>query len=194
MPGLRRSNDLRSSLLSKGDPCRDDAAVMALNVRFTIGMIVGPSIAGVLPRTSTSVAYRSISSRLRRRLLRSLCSACATAGECRAAEFCGYQAGVEIRFSGRSLWNLFIDIAAMFLPFRRLVAAMAAVTAIICRPISCLAGGGPFSQLDLGLTKNIHRHGLSVIVAAVCGVSPYPSLPCRQSCACARTSGRRRFF
>lgn len=150
------------------------SAVMALNsIRFHIGMILGPSIGGVIAaRFSAFDAYvidlftfaaSLIAVFMLRHLPRSPnAERPSVAGVIRALKYAVSRQEL--------LGTYFIDIAAMFFAFpQALYPALAATyggETVGLFP-GALAIGALTASLTSGWTKNIQRHGVYVIVAAV---------------------------
>ncbi len=150
------------------------SAVMALNsIRFHIGMILGPSIGGIIAaRFSAFDAYvidlftftaSLIAVFMLRHLPRSPnAERPSVAGVIRALKYAVSRQEL--------LGTYFIDIAAMFFAFpQALYPALAATyggETVGLFP-GALAIGALTASLTSGWTKNIQRHGVYVIVAAV---------------------------
>jgi MFS family permease len=150
------------------------SAVMALNsIRFQIGMIVGPAVAGVIAATFSPAAAYAID----------LVTFAATLIAVFMIRFVappenperpslqGVIKGIKYAFSRQELLGTyFIDIAAMFFAFpQALYPALAAVygNEYVGFFPAALAIGALLASITSGWTKNIHRHGVMVIGAAV---------------------------
>jgi MFS family permease len=150
------------------------SAVMALNsIRFSVGAIVSPAVAGIIAtQLSSSVAYFFD-------LVTFIASLCAVffiraVPSPENAERPGWESvkkGWKYAFSRQELLGTYlIDIAAMFFAMpQALYPALAAVYGdkyVGFFPAS-LAAGALLASLTSGWTRNIHRHGMMVTVAAI---------------------------
>ncbi len=162
------------SLIQKVIPAEMMSAVMALNsIRFQIGMIVGPAVAGLIAtQLSPAVAYTidlvtfaaSLAAVFMLRFV-------APPENAERPSLDGIKRGVKYAFSRQELLGTyFIDIAAMFFAFpQALYPALAAIYGneyVGFFPAS-IAIGALAASLTSGWTRNVHRHGMMVIVAAV---------------------------
>ncbi|HYJ91315.1 MAG TPA: MFS transporter, partial [Pyrinomonadaceae bacterium] len=150
------------------------SAVMALNsIRFSIGMILGPAIAGVIATQFTPAWAYFID--------------LVTFGASLAAvfmirfvpppenadrpSFAGVANAVKYAFSRQELLGTyFIDVAAMFFAFPQALypalAQMYGPSYVGLFP-GAIAAGALIASVTSGWTKNVHRHGLMVTIAAV---------------------------
>jgi MFS family permease len=162
------------SFIQKVIPAEMMSAVMALNsIRFSVGMIIGPAIAGVIAtQLSPSVAYTidlvtfaaSLGAVF---LIRSVPSP----ENAEKPSFQSVKKAWKYAFSRQELvGTYFIDIAAMFFAFpQALYPALAAVygSRYVGFFPAAIAFGALTASLTSGWTKKVHRHGLIVTVAAV---------------------------
>ena len=162
------------SFIQKVIPAEMMSSVMALNsVRFSIGMIVGPAVAGVIAtQLSPSVAYGIDLVTFAASLIAVFMLRFVPPPE--NAEKPSFQAikkAWKYAFSRQELvGTYFIDIAAMFFAFpQALYPALAVVYGdkYVGFFPAAIAVGALTASLTSGWTKNVHRHGLFVIVAAV---------------------------
>ncbi len=162
------------STIQKVVPAEMMSAVMALNsIRFTIGMIVGPSVAGVIAtQFSPTLAYTID--------LVTFAASLAAVFMLRFVEppenaerpsVGGVIRGVKYAFSRQELLGTyFIDIAAMFFAFpQALYPALAAIygNEYVGFFPAAIAVGALLASVTSGWTKNVHRHGVMVILSAV---------------------------
>jgi MFS family permease len=162
------------SFIQKVIPAEMMSAVMALNsIRYSVGAIVSPAIAGIIAtQLSVSVAY-----------VIDLVTFAATLTAVFMLRFVpppenaerpswtGIKNAWKYAFSRQELvGTYFIDIAAMFFAMpQALYPALAVVYGdkfVGFFPAS-IAAGALLASVTSGWTKNVHRHGLMVIVAAV---------------------------
>jgi MFS family permease len=162
------------SFIQKVIPPEMMSAVMALNsIRFHIGMIVGPAIAGVIATQFTPAAAYSID------LVTFVASLVAVfmlrfvppPENAEKPSFEGVKKGVKYAFSRQELLGTyFIDIAAMFFAFpQALYPALAVIYGdkyVGFFPAS-IAIGALTASLTSGWTRNIHRHGIMVVASAL---------------------------
>jgi MFS family permease len=162
------------SFIQKVIPPEMMSAVMALNsIRFHIGMIVGPAIAGVIATQFTPAAAYSID------LVTFVASLVAVfmlrfvppPENAEKPSFEGIKKGVKYAFSRQELLGTyFIDIAAMFFAFpQALYPALAVIYGdkyVGFFPAS-IAIGALTASLTSGWTRNIHRHGIMVVASAL---------------------------
>jgi predicted MFS family arabinose efflux permease len=162
------------SFIQKVIPPEMMAAVSALNsIRFQIGMIVGPAVAGVIAtQWSPTVAY-SID------LVTFAASLIAVfmirfvppPDNAERPSFAGVKRGIRYAFSRQELLGTyFIDIAAMFFAFPfALYPAMASIYGeqYVGFFPAAIAIGALAASLTSGWARNVHRHGLMVIISAV---------------------------
>ena len=162
------------SFIQKVIPTEMMSAVMALNsIRFSVGMIVGPAVAGVIATTlSPSVAYgidlvTFTASLIAVFMLRSVPSP----ENAEKPSFQGIKKAWKYAFSRQELvGTYFIDIAAMFFAFpQALYPALAVVygAKYVGFFPAAIAVGALTASITSGWTKNVHRHGLMVTIAAV---------------------------
>ncbi len=162
------------SFIQKVIPAEMMSAVMALNsIRFSVGMIVGPAVAGVIAtQLSPSVAYGIDfltfgASLIAVFMLRSVPSP----ENAEKPSFQGIKRAWKYAFSRQELvGTYFIDIAAMFFAFpQALYPALAVIYGdkYVGFFPAAIAIGALIASATSGWTKNVHRHGLMVIGAAV---------------------------
>ncbi|MFM9903355.1 MAG: MFS transporter [Pyrinomonadaceae bacterium] len=162
------------SFIQKIIPAEMMSAVMALNsIRFTIGMIVGPSVAGIIAtQLSASVAYSidliTFSASL---IAVFMLQSVPPPENAEKPSFAGIKRAWKYAFNRQELvGTYFIDIAAMFFAFpQALYPALAVVygAEYVGFFPAALAAGALAASLTSGWTKNVHRHGLMVTVAAI---------------------------
>jgi MFS family permease len=149
------------------------SAVMALNsIRWSVGAIVSPAIAGIIAtQFSASVAYTIdlftfIASLIAVFLLRSVPSP----ENAEKPSWQGIKRAWKYAFSRQELvGTYFIDIAAMFFAMpQALYPALAVIYGekFVGFFPAAIAAGALIASLTSGWTKNIHRHGLLVTIAA----------------------------
>jgi MFS family permease len=149
------------------------SAVMALNsIRWSVGAIVSPAIAGIIAtQFSASVAYTIdlftfIASLLAVFLLRAVPSP----ENAEKPSWQGIKRAWKYAFSRQELLGTyFIDIAAMFFAMpQALYPALAVIYGekFVGFFPAAIAAGALIASLTSGWTKNIHRHGLLVTIAA----------------------------
>jgi MFS family permease len=162
------------SFIQKIIPSDLMSAVMALNsIRYSIGAIVSPAIAGIIAtQFSPSVAYTIdlftfIASLIAVFMLRAVPSP----ENAERPSWQGIKRAWKYAFSRQELLGTyFIDIAAMFFAMPQ---ALYPALAIIYGPQyvgffpAAIAAGALLASVTSGWTKNIHRHGLMVTIAAV---------------------------
>ena len=162
------------SFIQKVIPNELMASVMALNsVRFHIGMIVGPAVAGIIAaQLSPAVAYSIdlltfAASLVAVFMLRFIPSP----ENAERPSFAGVLRAVKYAFSRQELLGTyFIDIAAMFFAFpQALYPALAAVYGdkYVGFFPAAIAVGALLASLTSGWSRNVNRHGVFVIGAAV---------------------------
>lgn len=162
------------SFIQKIIPSELMASVMALNsIRFHIGMIAGPAIAGIIAtQLSPSVAYSIdlitfVASLIAVFMLRYI----PAPENAERPSFSGVWKSVKYAFSRQELLGTyFIDIAAMFFAFpQALYPALAAVYGdgyVGFFPAS-IAIGALLASVTSGWSRKVHRHGAFVVGAAV---------------------------
>ncbi len=162
------------SFIQKVIPAEMMSAVMALNsIRFSIGMIVGPAVAGIIAtQLSPSVAYgidflTFAASLIAVFMLRSVPSP----ENAERPSLAGIKKAWKYAFSRQELvGTYFIDIAAMFFAFpQALYPALAVIYGdkYVGFFPAAIAIGALAASATSGWTKNVHRHGVMVIGAAV---------------------------
>ncbi len=162
------------SFIQKVIPAEMMSAVMALNsIRFSIGMIVGPAVAGVIAtQLSPSVAYGIDFLTFGASLIAVfMLRAVPSPENAEKPSFQGIKKAWKYAFSRQELvGTYFIDIAAMFFAFpQALYPALAAIYGdkYVGFFPAAIAIGALAASATSGWTKNVHRHGLMVIAAAV---------------------------
>lgn len=162
------------SFIQKVIPTEMMSAVMALNsVRFSIGMIVGPAVAGVIAtQLSASVAYAIDLATFTASLIAVFMLRFVPPPEnAEKPSFQSIKKAWKYAFSRQELvGTYFIDIAAMFFAFpQALYPALAVVYGekYVGFFPAAIAAGALSASLTSGWTKNVHRHGLMVTIAAV---------------------------
>lgn len=162
------------SFIQKVIPPEMMASVMALNsIRFNIGMIAGPAIAGIIATQFTPAAAYTID------LITFAASLVAVfllkyippPENPERPSLEGVKKGIRYAFSRQELLGTyFIDIAAMFFAFpQALYPALAVIYGdkyVGFFPAS-IAIGALIASVTSGWTKNVHRHGMMVVVSAV---------------------------
>ncbi|MBX7054243.1 MAG: MFS transporter [Pyrinomonadaceae bacterium] len=162
------------SFIQKVIPAEMMSAVMALNsVRFSMGMIVGPAIAGVIAtQLSPTIAYTIdlftfVASLIAVFMLRFV----PPPENAERPGFAAIKKAWRYAFSRQELvGTYFIDIAAMFFAFpQALYPALATVYGekYVGFFPAAIAVGALTASLTSGWTRNVHRHGLLVIAAAM---------------------------
>jgi len=162
------------SFIQKVIPAEMMSAVMALNsIRFSTGMIIGPAVAGVIATQLSPVVAYSID------LVTFAASLIAVfmiqfvppPENAERPSLEGIKKGVKYAFSRQELLGTyFIDIAAMFFAFpQALYPALASVygNEYVGFFPAAIAAGALLAGITSGWTRNVHRHGMMVIVAAV---------------------------
>jgi MFS family permease len=162
------------SFIQKVIPAEMMAAVMALNsVRFSVGMIIGPAVAGVIAtELSPAVAYLIDLVTFAASLVAVFMIRFVPPPEnAERPSFDGIRKGIKYAFSRQELLGTyFIDIAAMFFAFpQALYPALAAIygNEYVGFFPAAVAAGALIASLTSGWTANVHRHGLMVIIAAL---------------------------
>jgi len=162
------------SFIQKVIPTDMMSAVMALNsIRFHIGMIVGPAVAGIIAtQLSPAVAYSIDLVTFAASLIAVFMLRFVPAPEnAERPSFAGVKRGVRYAVSRQELLGTyFIDIAAMFFAFpQALYPALAVIYGerYIGFFPAAIAIGALTASLTSGWTRNIHRHGVMVTVAAL---------------------------
>ena len=162
------------SFIQKIIPNELMSAVMALNsIRYSIGAIVSPAIAGIIAtQFSSSIAYTIDLFTFTASLVAVfLLNAVPSPENAERPSFEGVKKAVKYAFSRQELLGTYlVDIAAMFFAMPQ---ALYPALAIIYGEKyvgffpAALATGALLASLSSGWTKNVHRHGLLVTIAAV---------------------------
>ncbi len=162
------------SFIQKVIPAEMMAAVMALNsIRFSIGMIIGPAIAGVIAtQLSPSVAYSIDLVTFSASLIAVFMLQFVPPPEnAEKPSFQSIKRAWKYAFSRQELvGTYFIDIAAMFFAFpQALYPALAVIYGdkYVGFFPAAIAFGALAAGLTSGWTSRIQRHGLFVTIAAV---------------------------
>jgi len=162
------------SFIQKVIPPELMSSVMALNsIRYSVGAIVSPAVAGLIAtQLSASVAYSIdlvtfLASLIAVFMLRHV----PPPENAERPSWEGIKKAWRYAFSRQELLGTyFIDIAAMFFAMpQALYPALAVIYGdkyVGFFPAS-IAGGALLASLTSGWTKNIHRHGLMVTIAAI---------------------------
>jgi MFS family permease len=162
------------SFIQKVIPAEMMSAVMALNsIRFSIGMILGPAIAGVIATQFTPAwAYFIDLVTFAATLIAVYMIRFVPPPEnADRPSFAGVLGSIKYAFNRQELvGTYFIDIAAMFFAFPQALypalAQMYGPSYVGLFP-GAIAAGALLASVTSGWTKNIHRHGLMVVIAAV---------------------------
>ena len=162
------------SFIQKIIPNELMSAVMALNsVRYSVGAIVSPAIAGIIAtQFSASVAYTiDLFTFIASLIAVFLIKAVPSPANADQPSWQSIKRGWSYAFSRQELIGTYsIDIAAMFFAMPQ---ALYPALAIIYGEKyvgffpAALASGALLASLTSGWTKNIHKHGLLVTAAAV---------------------------
>jgi MFS family permease len=162
------------SLIQKIIPAEMMSAVMALNsIRFSLGMIVGPAIAGVIatqftPAWAYLIDLVTFAATLIAVFMLKFVSPPENPDR---PSFAGVVNAVKYAFSRQELLGTyFIDIAAMFFAFpQALYPALATHygPSYVGLFPGAIAAGALVASATSGWAKNVHRHGLMVIASAV---------------------------
>ena len=162
------------SFIQKVIPTEMMSAVMALNsIRFSVGMIVGPAVAGIIAtQLSPSVAYTIDLFTFTASLIAVFMLRFVPPPEnAERPSLAAIKRAWKYAFSRQELvGTYFIDIAAMFFAFpQALYPALAVVYGekYVGFFPAAIAVGALIASATSGWTKNVHRHGLMVISAAV---------------------------
>ncbi len=150
------------------------SSVMALNsIRFSIGAIVSPAIAGIIAtQFSASVAYAiDLFTFLASLIAVFMLRAVPSPENAERPSWQGIKKAWRYAFSRQELvGTYFIDIAAMFFAMpQALYPALAVIYGdkyVGFFPAS-IAAGALLASITSGWTKSIHRHGLMVTAAAI---------------------------
>jgi MFS family permease len=162
------------SFIQKIIPNELMSAVMALNsIRYSIGAIVSPAIAGIIAtQFSAAVAYTidlvTFSASL---VAVFMLRAVPSPENAEKPSWQGIKKAWKYAFGRQELLGTyFIDIAAMFFAMpQALYPALAVIYGdkYVGFFPAAIAAGALAASLTSGWTKNIHRHGLMVTIAAV---------------------------
>jgi MFS family permease len=162
------------SFIQKVIPAEMMSAVMALNsVRFSVGMIVGPAVAGVIAtQLSPSVAYSIDLVTFAASLVAVFMLRFVPPPEnAERPSIAAIRKAWKYAFSRQELvGTYFIDIAAMFFAFpQALYPALAVVYGekYVGFFPAAIAVGALTASVTSGWAKKVQRHGLMVIIAAV---------------------------
>jgi MFS family permease len=162
------------SFVQKVIPVEMMSAVMALNsIRFSVGMIIGPAIAGVIAtQLSPTIAYSIVFVTFGASLIAVFMLQFVPPPEnAEKPSFKSIKKAWKYAFSRQELvGTYFIDIAAMFFAFpQALYPALAVIYGdrYVGFFPAAIAVGALTASLTSGWTKNVHRHGMMVTVAAV---------------------------
>src|SRR5829696_714593 len=162
------------SFIQKVIPNEMMSAVMALNsIRYSVGAIVSPAVAGIIAtQLSASVAYTIDFVTF----AASLCAvfllrAVPSPENAEKPSWQGFKKAWKYAFGRQELLGTyFIDIAAMFFAMpQALYPALAVIYGdkYVGFFPAAIAAGALVASITSGWTKNIHRHGLMVTIAAV---------------------------
>ena len=154
------------------------SAVMALNsIRYSLGAIVSPAVAGIIAtQFSPSIAYTfDLVTFVASLGAVFLLKAVPSPENAERPSLRSIRNGWKYAFSRQELVGTYlIDIAAMFFAMpQALYPALAIVYGdkYVGFFPAALASGALLASVTSGWTKNIHRHGLMVVIAAaMCGV------------------------
>lgn len=162
------------SFIQKVIPAEMMSAVMALNsIRYSVGAIVSPAVAGIIAtQFSASVAYTIDLVTFGASLVAVfMLHAVPSPENAERPSWQGIKRAWKYAFSRQELvGTYFIDIAAMFFAMPQ---ALYPALAVIYGPSyvgffpAAIAGGALIASLTSGWTKNIHRHGMMVTIAAI---------------------------
>jgi len=149
------------------------AAVMALNsIRFSLGAIVSPAVAGIIAtQLSAAVAYTiDLFTFIASLIAVVLLKAVPAPENAERPSWQGIKRAWKYAFGRQELiGTYFIDIAAMFFAMpQALYPALAVIYGdkyVGFFPAS-IAAGALLASVTSGWTKNVHRHGLMVTLAA----------------------------
>jgi len=166
------------SFIQKVIPADLMSAVMALNsLRYSLGAIVSPAVAGIIAtQFSPSIAYTfDLITFVASLGAVFLLKAVPSPENAERPSLRSIRNGWKYAFSRQELVGTYlIDIAAMFFAMpQALYPALAVVYGdkYVGFFPAALASGALLASVTSGWTKNIHRHGLMVVIAAaMCGV------------------------
>ena len=162
------------SFIQKVVPAEMMSSVMALNsIRFSIGMIIGPAIAGVIANEfAPSLAYFIDLVTFAASLIAVFMIRFVPPPEnADRPSFAGVVNSLKYAFSRQELLGTyFIDIAAMFFAFpQALYPALGEIygPSYVGLFPGAIALGALIASVTSGWTKQVERHGVMVVVAAV---------------------------
>ncbi len=162
------------SFIQKVIPVEMMSAVMALNsIRFSVGMIIGPAVAGIITtQFSSSIAYTIDLVTFAASLIAVFMLKFVPPPEnAEKPSFQSIKKAWKYAFSRQELVGTYIiDIAAMFFAYpQALYPALAVIYGdrYVGFFPAAIAVGALVASLTSGWTRKIHRHGLFVTVAAV---------------------------
>jgi MFS family permease len=162
------------SFIQKIIPNELMSAVMALNsVRYSVGAIVSPAVAGIIAtQFSASVAYTiDLFTFIASLIAVFLLKAVPSPANADRPSWQSIKKGWTYAFSRQELVGTYaIDIAAMFFAMpQALYPALAMVYGekYVGFFPAALASGALLASLTSGWTKNVHKHGMLVTIAAV---------------------------
>ena len=162
------------SLIQRVIPPEMMTAVMALNsIRFHLALIVGPAVAGILAtQLNASTVYAiDLATFVATLLAVFMLNYIPPPENPERPSFEAIKNGVKYAFSRQELLGTyFIDIAAMFFAFPQ---ALYPALAMFYGPQyvgffpAAIAIGALLASVTSGWTKNVHRHGVMVVVSAI---------------------------
>jgi len=162
------------SIIQKIIPQELMTSVMALNsVRFHLGMIAGPAIAGILATQLSPVVVYTIDlvTFIGTLIAVFMLNYVAPPENPERPSFEGIKRGIRYAFSRQELLGTyFIDIVAMFFAFpQALYPALAVIygESYVGFFPAAIAVGALLASFTSGWTKNVHRHGVMVVGAAL---------------------------
>ncbi len=162
------------SFIQKVIPPELMSAVMALNsIRWSVGAIVSPAIAGIIAtQFSASVAYTiDLVTFIASLIAVFLLSPVSSPENAEKPSWQGIKRAWKYAFSRQELLGTyFVDIVAMFFAMpQALYPALAVIYGekFVGFFPAAIAAGALLASLTSGWTRNIHRHGLMVTGAAV---------------------------
>lgn len=162
------------SIIQKIIPAELISSVMALNsVRFHLGMIAGPAIAGILATQLSPVVVYSIDlvTFIGTLVAVFMLNYVPPPENPERPSLEGIKRGVRYAFSRQELLGTyFIDIVAMFFAFpQALYPALAAMygSQYVGFFPAAIAIGALLASFTSGWTRNVHRHGVMVVGAAL---------------------------
>jgi MFS family permease len=161
------------SFIQKVIPNELMSAVMALNsIRYTVGAIISPAIAGIIAtQFSMSVAYLiDLLTFIASLVAVYMINAVPSPENAERPSWRSIKRGWKYAFSRQELLGTYlIDIAAMFFAMpQALYPALAMIYGekYVGFFPTALACGVLLASLTSGWTKNVHKHGLIVVIAA----------------------------